>query len=789
MALSALELEMSMNLARLQTDAGKAVKIVEGFGRNVIGTALAGLSVNALKDYATGVVGALAALDDMAERTGAAVEGLSKLSAVAGIGGHSMETVEMGLIRLAKALGSVDEKAAPAKEALKSIGIDPAKLKTTDTAEAFQLVAEKLNAYKDGLNKTALLVEIFGKSGAQLAPIIKDMADQHEKLRIVTAEEAAQAEVLEKQWKSLNLVMAEAKKAMVMDMIPALNEIVGAMKEAYKESGLLMALWVGLGGVAANLFKRSDADTIDLLNRKIDGTRASLERLNDVPGPYSNRNAARKSALADELLRDINARDAILARQNPIVMPKIELPDAPKIQDPKTAKAAEAAAKQAADAYQKMLESFSKMSMDAVKDTSEREKKVIEDAYADKLMSAKEYFDSIAALQTQQYEAMRAALQQRKAQEEAFAKGKTGKDQIDALGKVQQTTFDLLALERARNAEVTAGWRAQTAAAFAYFETIDEIRAQAIAAGGDEATAAKMRIDAQQAAWRRNPDIANNEEALKDLDLIRAQGFLQIDLNKYKNEYAMILDRVKLQEEGVARMMANGSISQIEGMRQQGSIRQNVIKQLEEVAEKQREAIANTGVATEAQKLQLTQTLEALSAFKDSADVFGNKIKSTFEDAFSGAFTDFIMGTKTAAEAFKSFALTVINELIKMQAQALAKSISNAVGGSSSGGGLFGGIGSFITGLFKAEGGPVAGGQSYIVGERGPEVFTPGVSGNIIPNGGNGAGGITIINNIDSRSDQATIQAAMQRAVQNTLLILQGDIQRGGTFARLIGKA
>jgi len=36
--------------------------------------------------------------------------------------------------------------------------------------------------------------------------------------------------------------------------------------------------------------------------------------------------------------------------------------------------------------------------------------------------------------------------------------------------------------------------------------------------------------------------------------------------------------------------------------------------------------------------------------------------------------------------------------------------------------------------LFKADGGPVQGGTAYIVGERGPELFVPGVSGAIVPN-------------------------------------------------------
>jgi hypothetical protein len=38
--------------------------------------------------------------------------------------------------------------------------------------------------------------------------------------------------------------------------------------------------------------------------------------------------------------------------------------------------------------------------------------------------------------------------------------------------------------------------------------------------------------------------------------------------------------------------------------------------------------------------------------------------------------------------------------------------------------------------LGKAAGGPVSGGTPYIVGERGPELFVPQASGNIVPNGG-----------------------------------------------------
>lgn len=45
----------------------------------------------------------------------------------------------------------------------------------------------------------------------------------------------------------------------------------------------------------------------------------------------------------------------------------------------------------------------------------------------------------------------------------------------------------------------------------------------------------------------------------------------------------------------------------------------------------------------------------------------------------------------------------------------------------------------------RATGGPVSRGRSYLVGERGPELFVPRGSGRIIPNGGSGGGSVQVI--------------------------------------------
>ncbi|EPG73683.1 hypothetical protein LEP1GSC058_3105 [Leptospira fainei serovar Hurstbridge str. BUT 6] len=45
----------------------------------------------------------------------------------------------------------------------------------------------------------------------------------------------------------------------------------------------------------------------------------------------------------------------------------------------------------------------------------------------------------------------------------------------------------------------------------------------------------------------------------------------------------------------------------------------------------------------------------------------------------------------------------------------------------------------------KASGGPVTAGNSYLVGERGPEIFSPGASGRITPNGRIGGGSTSVV--------------------------------------------
>jgi hypothetical protein len=67
----------------------------------------------------------------------------------------------------------------------------------------------------------------------------------------------------------------------------------------------------------------------------------------------------------------------------------------------------------------------------------------------------------------------------------------------------------------------------------------------------------------------------------------------------------------------------------------------------------------------------------------------------------------------------------------------------------------------------RAMGGPVAGGSTYLVGERGPELFTPGTSGSITPNNALGGGGNTITVNVNG-GDPNQILRVLQQYVRQS---------------------
>jgi phage-related minor tail protein len=136
---------------------------------------------------------------------------------------------------------------------------------------------------------------------------------------------------------------------------------------------------------------------------------------------------------------------------------------------------------------------------------------------------------------------------------------------------------------------------------------------------------------------------------------------------------------------------------------------------------------------------------EAKVEFKGATgEALGTTIDVT-ADKFGDMFSGILDGTKKVSDGFGAMAVDIIRSLAEI---ARNKAISNILSMlTSSIGGLFGGGGPYIPAL--AEGGTAMKGNAYMVGERGPELFMPGVTGQVIPNGSFGGGNsISVTNNV-----------------------------------------
>ncbi len=158
---------------------------------------------------------------------------------------------------------------------------------------------------------------------------------------------------------------------------------------------------------------------------------------------------------------------------------------------------------------------------------------------------------------------------------------------------------------------------------------------------------------------------------------------------------------------------------------------------------------------------------KALQAIMDEAarGMF-NAWEQFFFDPFRGGLKGLALGI-----------LDVIRHAVAAQAAlAIMKSLSDY---GSKTGGFIGTIASVLGGSFggaKAGGGGVSAGTSYLVGERGPELFVPGGSGSIVPNGAMGGPTIVINQYMDNRGATQDLIAQLPAFTKANNEALKADI-------------
>ncbi len=136
-------------------------------------------------------------------------------------------------------------------------------------------------------------------------------------------------------------------------------------------------------------------------------------------------------------------------------------------------------------------------------------------------------------------------------------------------------------------------------------------------------------------------------------------------------------------------------------------------------------------------------------------------IKNLLATEMSTAIKGLITGANSLNDAFRNILNKMADAFLNIGL------FGNVAGNLTKGGGLLG----TIFGGLLANGGPAKAGKSYIVGEKGPELFTPGVSGTVSPNSSLG-GSTNIVVNVDASGSS-----------------VEGDEQGGRELGRVISVA
>jgi hypothetical protein len=144
--------------------------------------------------------------------------------------------------------------------------------------------------------------------------------------------------------------------------------------------------------------------------------------------------------------------------------------------------------------------------------------------------------------------------------------------------------------------------------------------------------------------------------------------------------------------------------------------------------------------------------LQLENGYVSELDEIYKDIAVTIEDGLVKAIEGAIKGTKTLGDVASSVLSQIANKMLKLGVNKLLTFLPFGLGEH-----------------FKADGGPVSGGTPYIVGEKGPELFVPNSSGNIVPN--HAMGGSMVVN-VDASGSSA-----------------EGDDDRSRQLGELIGAA
>lgn len=248
----ALMIELSANVARLQEDLGRAHREIDGFSRSTekVFRAL-GIGIGATLS-AAGIAAFVKSAIDMADTVGKAAEkfgmGADSLSALK----YAAELGDVAFEGLTKSLKHLNTSMVSGDQAFAAMGIrvKDSSGNLRQTEDVLLDVAGAFASYKDGAAKTAIAVQLFGRAGADMIPLLNqgkagilEEMDAARKLGVVISTDTAKAaeefndnlKTLKTSSSGFAVSLASGVLPLLNGMLGYMNSLVGKMREATEE--------------------------------------------------------------------------------------------------------------------------------------------------------------------------------------------------------------------------------------------------------------------------------------------------------------------------------------------------------------------------------------------------------------------------------------------------------------------------------------------------------------------------------------------------------------------------
>lgn len=217
----------------------------------------AGLSVAALAQFVQGAINAADEMSKLSQKTGVAVKDLAGLQLAYQLSGNDAKSLETSLGRLSK---TVTENNA----AFDAMGVKTraANGEVRPMRDILADVADKFASYSDGATKSALAQELFGRTGAELIPLLnsgadglREMDEMAQRLGLTMDQQTAQAaEKFNDTVELLHMGSQGLARQMAAQLLPTLVTITGELLNSKDSTLDLSTASRVLGNVLKGLF-------------------------------------------------------------------------------------------------------------------------------------------------------------------------------------------------------------------------------------------------------------------------------------------------------------------------------------------------------------------------------------------------------------------------------------------------------------------------------------------------------------------------------------------------------